>query len=209
MKTLFIALIVALGLMAHEPASAQTVASCPTATPGSTWNPTTQWLKCSDLTFIAEPIPATALINDMRCNHVSDTCVFTWMLPAKVLPTDQTWVETTAKPKGRWVSASTLTFASAQPNTAQSNCTTLVYKGAPLTIVPAGLDIPMPPLVGVIVLPAPIGLGNPGTPQTVTPTSFDFTSENPEFIYPAPESLNDIPDTMYQQVLATYSGGSL
>src|ERR1035441_4056332 len=105
-------LAIAALLLGAPAAYSQTVASCPTATPGSTWNPATQWLKCSDLTFIAEPIPATALINDMRCNHVSDTCVFTWMLPAHVLPTDQTWVKTTARPNGTWVASSTLRLPS-------------------------------------------------------------------------------------------------
>jgi hypothetical protein len=197
MKTLFIALIVALGLMAHETASAQTVASCPTATPGTTWNPTTQWLKCSDLTYIAEPIPATSLINDMRCSKGG--CVFTWMLPANVLPTDQTWVHTTAKPAGIWVSSSTLKLTAQQPP-----CSTLIYIGAPMTITNQKSNSPylLPgpssppsignPVVGMIQLNAPLPpsatttypIGNALSPGAVV--AWDFTSEYPTLITGSP-----------------------
>jgi hypothetical protein len=177
MRTLFLILILALGLQAHETATAQTVASCPTATPGSTWNPKTQWLECSDLTYIAEPIPATVLINDMRCNHVTNICVFTWMLPAHVLPTDQTWVKTTARPNGTWVASSTLRLLSgAAPP--QSNCTTLVYVGKPLTVtgMQGTPDNPLPivPLVGTVLLSLPLlpNLANQGSI-----VAWDFSTE--------------------------------
>jgi hypothetical protein len=198
MKTLFLALILALGLLAHETASAQTVASCPTATAGSTWNPKTQWLECSDLTYIAEPIPATSLINDMRCSKGG--CVFSWMLPAKVLPTDQTWVHTTAKPAGIWVASSTLKFASA------AQCSTLIYIGAPMTITnqlggigpPNGAPVNGPPwpignpVVGMIQLNAPLPpsatttypIGSDVSPGAVV--AWDFTSEYPPFITGSP-----------------------
>jgi hypothetical protein len=180
MRTLFLILILALGLQAHETATAQTVASCPTATPGSTWNPKTQWLECSDLTYIAEPIPATVLINDMRCNHVTNICVFTWMLPAHVLPTDQTWVKTTARPNGTWVASSTLRLLSgAAP---PQNCTTLVYIGKPLTVTGmAGTpDDPFPiiPLVGTVLLSFPL-LPNLANQEVILGygVAWDFSTE--------------------------------
>jgi len=104
-------LAIAALLLGAPAAYSQTVASCPTATPGSTWNPTTQWLKCSDLTYITQPVPTTAPVSDMRCG--STGCVFSWQLGPQVKPTDQVWAKTTARPTGTWVGASTLTFASA------------------------------------------------------------------------------------------------
>jgi hypothetical protein len=186
------------GLLLGAPvAYSQTVASCPTATPGSTWNPKTQWLECSDLTYIAEPVPATSLINDMRCNGA---CVFSWVLPTNVLPTDQTWVKTTAKPNGEWVPSSTLKLTPRQ-------CSTLIYIGAPLTITnrlggappPFGAPVNGPPwsignpVVGMIQLNAPLPPSatttypvgsNALTPGAVV--AWDFTSEYPPFITGSP-----------------------
>jgi hypothetical protein len=92
-------------------------------------------------------------------------------------------VETTAKPKGIWVSASTLKFAS----TAQQ-CTTLVYIGGPITVtnVPATIPpgyYPFTPLVGVVTLSAAL---TPGTTQIVTPIAFDFAPEDLRLILPDP-----------------------
>jgi hypothetical protein len=163
-------LAIAALLLGAPAAYSQTVASCPTATPGSTWNPTTQWLKCSDLTYIAQPVPATTPVNDMHCG--STGCVFSWQLGPKVLPTDQVWVETTAKPKGTWVSASSLKFGGAT-----QNCTRLIYIGAPQSYIlkdNGASPSYNPPIVGIVTLTAPLvpNLTN----ALVTPAAWDFST---------------------------------
>jgi hypothetical protein len=122
------------------------------------------------------------------------------MLPANVLPTDQTWVHTTAKPAGIWVASSTLKFASA------AQCSTLIYIGAPLTITnqlggtgpPNGAPVTGPPwpignpVVGMIQLNAPLPpsatttypIGNALSPGAVV--AWDFTSEYPTLITGSP-----------------------
>lgn len=90
------------------PASAQTVASCPTAAAGSAW-PSGSWLPCSSpATYLsatsAQPVSATALVSDMRC-PAAGACVFTWQPASAVLPTDGVWAVTAAAPTGQWVLA--------------------------------------------------------------------------------------------------------
>jgi hypothetical protein len=98
------------------------------------------------------------------------------MLPAKVLPTDQTWVKTTAKPNGTWVASSTLSLLSAAAPTI--NCTTLVYIGQPLTVtsqlIQPGQGAPphLPPLTGIVM-----------QSETTIPLAFDFSYTYDELIY--------------------------
>ena len=99
-------LLIALALLAAIPAGAQTVASCQTS---GVW-PTGSFLPCTSVTYITQPIPATANVADMRC-PATGACAFSWT--PSVLPTDQVWAKTTALPAGTWVLASTLTFAGA------------------------------------------------------------------------------------------------
>jgi len=146
--TRFALLLAALCLFAGPTLHAQTVASCPTATAGSNWA-TGAWLPCTPgATYIAQPIPASAIINDMRCPlpaGTPGTCTFSWQLSTAVLPTDQVWVQTTAAPAGTWVMASTLNLPSAiipvsNPNTAILTwvAPTTTAAGAPL---PAGIAL--------------------------------------------------------------------
>jgi len=103
MRNLSVAILFVCTLSAH----AQTVATCPTAVAGSAW-PAGKWMPCVPaVSYIAQPIPATAIVNDMRC-PIAPACVFSWQNPAKVLPTDQVWIKTSALPNGTWVKASTL-----------------------------------------------------------------------------------------------------
>jgi hypothetical protein len=96
-----------LALLACVSVHAQTVASCPTATAGAAWA-ANAWLPCTPAaTYIAQPVPATAIINDMRC-PATGACALSWQNSSAVLPTDQVWVQTTAAPTGTWVLASTL-----------------------------------------------------------------------------------------------------
>lgn len=109
MNKIFIILI-----LAALPAAAQTVATCPTAIAGSAWT-AGKWMPCAQtVTFIAQPVPATTIVSDMRC-PTTGACALSWRLPATVLPTDQIWVKTTAIPAGTWIKASTLTFAPVTP----------------------------------------------------------------------------------------------
>jgi hypothetical protein len=96
-----------LALLLASPAFSQTVASCPTATPAA-WS-TGAFLPCVSLAYIGQPVPATAVIGDLR------GAVGSWQLASAVLPTDQVWAKTTAVPAGTWVLASTLTFATSAP----------------------------------------------------------------------------------------------
>jgi len=159
MTKLFLVLLgfLSLGLGVSQ---AQTVASCPTATPGTVWNATTQWLQCtSPVVYIAQPLPQSAIINDMHC--VGATCTFSWNVASAVLATDQVWIETTAAPKGAWVSASTLKLAStAPPYTASA---TLVWTapttnvdGSPLTNL-AGFNIYSGPSATALVKTGSVG----------------------------------------------------
>ena len=92
---------------------ALTVASCPTATSGTAWAAGT-WLPCTPpAVYVAPPLPAGTLINDMRC--ASTPCVFKWTNQAGILSTDQTWAKTTAAPAGQWIPASSVTWASSAP----------------------------------------------------------------------------------------------
>jgi hypothetical protein len=170
-------LAVAALLLGAPAAYSQTVSSCPTATPGTVWSKG-EWLPCSTtVVYIAEPVPATAPVSDMRCPIAPATgvCVFSWQLGPKVLPTDQVWVETTAKPTGTWDEASRLKFASAP----LLDCTTLVYQGAPITTVTPmsgylGPGTTVTPVIGIITLSSPLPAGVTNyVPQAVF---FDFST---------------------------------
>ena len=94
----------------------QQIAACPNAVPGTVWAttppPAKAWLPCSQGRItVTPPIPATAIIGDMRCT-VAGVCTFTWMLATQVLPTDSVFV---SAPAASWVKASTLAFASSNP----------------------------------------------------------------------------------------------
>jgi hypothetical protein len=87
-----------------------TVANCPTATAGAPWA-AGAWLPCNGpATYIAQPVPTTALVTDMRCPipPATGACTFSWQTSAGVKSTDQVWVKSAAKPNGTWVNASTL-----------------------------------------------------------------------------------------------------
>lgn len=118
-KLLAALLLSVMGFSAH----AQTAATCATAAPGTVWTPTT-FLACNGtVTYVAQPIPANNITNDMRCVAGTSTCVFSWMLASNILPTDQVWVKTTAAPNGVWVAASTLKIASTAPPIITSTAT--------------------------------------------------------------------------------------
>jgi hypothetical protein len=142
MKSVLIALL----LLAAIPATAQTISTCPTATTGAAWAAGT-FLPCTPAaTYIAQPVPATAWVSDMRCPIAPATgsCVFSWQFPANVLSTDQVWAKTTAVPAGTWISASLIIFAGASPPATKAQAVltwvapTLTVSGAPL---PAGIAL--------------------------------------------------------------------
>ena len=122
--------ILTLGLLTPSKVEAQTVSSCPTATSGSVWSKG-EWLPCpTPVAYIAQPVPVTALVGDMR--YTSGGVVFSWQPGKSVLPTDQVWVKTTAIPAGAWVNALTLQLATAPvPHTLQ-------ISGAPATTAEVG-----------------------------------------------------------------------
>jgi hypothetical protein len=182
-------LAVAALLLGAPAAYSQTVSSCPTATPGTVWSKG-EWLPCSTtVVYIAQPVPATAPVSDMRCPIAPATgvCVFSWQLGPKVLPTDQVWVETTAKPKGIWDAASRLKFASAP----LLGCTTLFYQGAPfvpLTTTGPNATVIVPP-VGTITLAEPLPAN--AVNLAVTPVAWDFSSESPNLTSTSPLNTTD------------------
>ena len=81
-------------------AFAQQVASCPGAVPGA-WS-SGAFLPCTALVYIAMPVPATAIVSDLRGT------VGSWQLASSVLSTDQVWAQTTAVPAGTWISGLTV-----------------------------------------------------------------------------------------------------
>lgn len=101
------------------------VATCPTAVPGP-WA-TGTFLPCTAVVYVAMPVPATAIVSDLR------GAVGSWQLASSVLPTDQVWAQTTAVPAGTWVSG--LTVASPIGSTATLSWTapTLNTDGSALT----------------------------------------------------------------------------
>jgi hypothetical protein len=111
--------------------------------------------------------------------------VLSWQLGSKVLPTDQVWVETTAKPTGTWFSAKNVEFASAPPIYNVGNCTTLIYQGAPMTSV-SGTGAPalssITPVIGVITLSQALAGDLVNAP--VTAVSFDFSMTINLLVYP-------------------------
>ena len=103
-----------IGLGASHAARAQSVASCPSATAGTVW-PAKSWLPCKTaVTYVAQPIPLTTIMNDMRC-PTSGACVFSWLVASSVLPTDQVWTTTSAQTTGKWLYASQLSFVTTPP----------------------------------------------------------------------------------------------
>jgi hypothetical protein len=87
-------------------------------------------------------------------------------------------VETTAKPKGTWVSASTLKFGGAT-----QNCTKLIYIGAPQSYIirdynGAGINAYYnAPIIGTVTLTAPLSANL--TNVVVTPAAWDFSTQDP------------------------------
>jgi hypothetical protein len=176
-------LAIAVALLGAPTAFAQTAASCPTAKPGGVWAKGA-WLPCSTTpVFVAQPVAARTLVSDMRCP--ASGCVFSWQLGPDVLPTDQVWVKTAAKPAGTWVKASTLQFATG-PN---AQCTKFLYTGAPFTLVTTVTGPNSPsvtsPVTGSVTLVNPLPANGTTTfaPTLAIPSvlagvaSWDFSSQ--------------------------------
>lgn len=79
-------------------AANNTVATCPSATPGAVWGANT-WLPCSAVVYASVPVAATAVVADM---HGS---VFSWMLASNVLAADEVWAENSTVTAGSWLTA--------------------------------------------------------------------------------------------------------
>lgn len=123
--------------------SPATVASCATAKPGAAWAAGT-FLPCTAAAiYVAQPLAAAAIINDMRCPVPSGTCAFSWQTASSVLPTDQVWVKSTASPNGTWVEASTLALTGTitTTKTAANLSWTAPTQTASGAALPAGLAL--------------------------------------------------------------------
>ena len=82
--------------------AANTVATCPTATPGTVWAKGA-WLPCSANASGPIPLPATAIVADMSTGGCVGTCstTFSWLLASNVKATDSVW-----SPSGNvWITA--------------------------------------------------------------------------------------------------------
>lgn len=100
---LFISLCPLLAFFCAPSFGQSTVATCPTAVPGTVW-PSGQWLpSCPTVVYAPVPLPATAIVADM--GHVPTCCPLSWMLASNVKSTDQVWGKNTAFPTGQWFGA--------------------------------------------------------------------------------------------------------
>jgi hypothetical protein len=88
-----------LALLAAVPAMGQTVATCPTATPG-VWA-AGSWLPCIAVVNAPLPLPSSALVADM-----SKGPVLSWTLASNVQPSDNVWSSSANK----WVLAAAPNF---------------------------------------------------------------------------------------------------
>jgi len=177
-------LAIAALLLGAPAAFSQTVSSCPIATPGTVWS-AGAWLPCSTtVAYVAQPVAPTSPVSDMRCT--ASGCVYSWQLGPNVLPNDQVWAKTTAKPNGTWVFASTLRFG----NYASAQCTRFLYLGAPLTMVSTtgpNTATVSSPVTGSVTLINPLPANGTttfapsdgGFVPTPGLVSWDFSSQDP------------------------------
>ncbi len=121
-------------------AQSQTVASCSSAASGTVW-PIATFLPCTPAAvYVAQPLPAATIINDMRCTPGVTACAFKWTNQAGVLPTDQVWVIPAGATAGQWTAASNVKWATSTPPPPGTSTATLSWTppiantdGTPLT----------------------------------------------------------------------------
>lgn len=134
------------------PATAQTVATCASATPGTAFA-TGQWLPCTPPAIYLVPAQGQIVA---KLNSGSGAG---WVLSSTLLPTDYVWAETVAVPAGAWVKVSTLAFA--PPYTARASISwtapTANTDGSALTDL-AGYKVYSGPSATTLTVLAGVGL---------------------------------------------------
>lgn len=103
LKFLSVSILLAIAFAAH---SQNTVATCPTAAPGTVWAKGAWLPGCPNVVYAAVPLQPTAIVADMRGGSV-----FSWMLATNVQSNDGIWGKSPTQTAGVWFNAVSPNFA--------------------------------------------------------------------------------------------------